>query len=352
MGRPLGPSTRFLSLEDRGTDGDKRFRVRVLVDGRRHSRGFATRGAAERWIESFRRDVAVQAGATVGDLVQRWLDDRERQRLPVQRYHGRWVRAILADVLDSPAQAATGAAMADGFRRWADQSSVSGATNRLGLSCLKMFGAWLVDERVVGDNPAAAIKPRGSARKGKPQIETKRELLAFRDELWRCARGDDPGRGYLACLLGLYLGLRSGEVRALEARHVDLDGLLRVPGTKTDNAPRFVQVPPELQELRDLLEDAAAHATGPLVPLGEQALIKRVRAAADAARVSNAEELVYHSLRGMAATAAKDGGATTAAIALALGHGGQAVTERHYVSARAKGRAAARERLTVLRGGK
>jgi integrase len=236
--------------------------------------------------------------------------------------------------------------MADGYK--AATTTRAGGGARLLLSCLRTFGAYLVDEKIVRENPAAGIKPRGVVVKGKAQIETRRELLAFQAEAFKRARAGD--RASLGVLLGLHLGLRSGEVRQLEARHVDLDRTLRVPGTKTAAAARAVRIVSD--DLWQLVEQAAKGG-GRLIPVRiSETLARRVRDIAVAAGVANADQLVFHSLRGIAASLATEGGAAEAAIAAALGHASYKVTAEHYASPASQEAAAGERRFKVLKGGR
>jgi integrase len=345
MGRRLGPSTRIIGIEDRGGSGPGRYRVRYLLDGRKLAYGAATAGAAAAFVAKFEREHAGETGATVGETIDAWLDDRRAQGLAVHAYYGRWVRECLDAVLEAPVASATGSAMQDGYRACADR--VAGATARLALTCLKMFGGYLVEQRVCRENPAAGIKPRGVAKKGKPQIETRREVVAFDAEALRRARGGD--RAALGVLLGLHLGRRCGEVRRLESRHVDLDRVIRVPGTKSAAAARPAVVASD--EVWTLVEQAR-DAGGRIVPHGDHRLIDVVREVAHAAGVTNADQLVFHSLRGMAASLATGGGAAFDAIAKALGHSSYTVTAQHYASPTSQAQAAGERRLAVLQGGR
>jgi integrase len=252
---------------------------------------------------------------------------------------------VLDAVLDSPAGAATGAAMANGYKTTCEGRA--GASCRLILSCLRTFGQFLVDEKLAKENPAGGIKPRGVAKKGKAQIETRRELLAFQAETFR--RAGEGDRASLGVLLGLHLGMRSAEVRALEPRHIDLDRTIRVPGTKTTAAVRSLRIVSD--ELWTLV-DQAARAGGHLVPFWGSTLIIRVRQLAQAAGVSNHMALTFHSLRGMAASLATEGGAAESAIAAALGHKSYAVTAEHYATPASQEAAAGQRRFQVLKGGR
>jgi integrase len=103
--------------------------------------------------------------------------------------------------------------------------------------------------------------------------------------------------------------------------------------------------------LWDLL-DAAAQGGGFIVPVGQDTLIRRVRDAAEAAKVSNAAGLVFHSLRGMAASLATKNGAAFQAIAEGLGHTSYEMTAQHYATQDSQGVAHTKAAMTVLQGGR
>jgi site-specific recombinase XerC len=350
MPRPLGPQTRILSLEDRGGSGAGRYRVRYLLEGRKLAEGFATAREAADFVSEFNRLHEGETGPTVGELIDRWIEDRESQGLFIGVKKGRYyetnVRGCLIAVLDEPAAVLDGPAIADGFKAFCEGKS--GASSKLYRSCLRSFGGWLVDAKHCRTNPADGLKVRGVVNAGKPQIESLRETMAFDAEAVRRARLGC--RGALACLLGLHLGLRKGEVLALEPRHIDIDRVIRVPGTKTAASKRALSVPSD--ELWGLVEKAAKEG-GRLVPYtGTATLPRKVREIARAAGVANADELCFHSLRGMAASLATRAGAPSEAIAATLGHTSYAVTGAHYATKESQVAAEQERRFTVLKGGR
>lgn len=345
MGRPPGKQTRILSLEDRGGRGPKRYRVRGLLNGGEFARGFATARKAQDFVEKFELEAARTSGQTVRMTIEAWRLDRVATDQYIPAYYVRQVTTCLKDVLDEPISAATGPAAVAGWEEYA--STVAGATASQSLAVLRIFAKWLVKKRLALVNITEGMEFVGRINKGKPQIETVRELYAFRDEVWRRAEAGD--RGSLGVLIGLYLGLRSSEVRSLEARHIDLGHTVVVPGTKTAAAKRIVPV--MVPRLWDLL-DAAAKEGGFIVTASQDALVRRVREAAKAAKVSNWSGLVFHSLRGMAASLATKNGAAFAAIAEGLGHTSYEMTAAHYASQDSQGEAHTKAAMTVLQGGR
>jgi integrase len=342
MPRPKGPAHRIIGIEDRGGTGPGRFRLRFVDGGEPDSRGFATRAQAEAFQGVLEKGWQKRAGITVATTVRDWLADREAQGQSVQRYHGRWVPQLLEDLADEPITALTAEGLADRYKALADTKA--GATAHLIHACVKMYTAYLVAARHLRVDLAEDLNRRGVAKTGKPQIETTRELHAYRDELWR--RAWDGDRACLAVLVALYCGLRPGETQKLCGRHVDTDRNLVIPGTKTEKSWRVLRV--ESDDLWELLERTAQEVgpAGPLCRVYEKTIIKRIREVAAVAGVANADELVFQSMRGQAASLARANGAAIRAIADGLGQASEAVSRKHYVTSRAEGTG---EQKTVLR---
>jgi integrase len=124
-------------------------------------------------------------------------------------------------------------------------------------------------------------------------------------------------------------------VTARVARDIDDDGrVLWVPFGKTHNARRRLRIPEQLRPLVLRLV-ATKRADEPLFyPATHQRVWThyynaQVRALC---RQAGVPEVVPHSLRGLHATLALEGGATADAVAKALGHSSFAMTEQHYAS--------------------
>ena len=154
----------------------------------------------------------------------------------------------------------------------------------------------------------------------------------------------------LGALLMLHLGLRQGEVAARVARDVDDEGrVLWVPSGKTKNARRRLKVPEVLRPLLlKLIETTPPGALlfykGDRVPPTNYfwSQVRRLCQLADVPAVCP------HSLRGLHATLALEGGATSDAVARALGHGSFAMTARHYASESSVDNAKASKVSTLL----
>ncbi len=208
----------------------------------------------------------------------------------------------------------------------------SAATHHEQLLTVRRFWDWGIEQGYCRHNPWKSVRKIGRRPKGKPQlrIDEARRLEAV---ALRLAKGGDATA--LGVLLMIYLGLRQGEVAARVARDVDDEGrMLWIPSGKTHNAKRRLKVPQHLQQL--LRELARSRRPKQLLFYPESQVfhpsyyVNRVRRLCKEAGVP---VVVPHSLRGLHATLALDGGATADAVARALGHGSFAVTKQHYASA-------------------
>jgi integrase len=197
---------------------------------------------------------------------------------------------------------------------------------------------------------------KGRKRRGKPQlrIDEARKLAA------EALRRGDPLA--LAAATMVLTGLRPGEVMGLKVRDCD-DGasVLWVEAGKTDAARRAVEVATELRPFliritadRPALDPLFAYEAGRRRESQDHgksrtdALLRRLRhLCVDEAKVP---EVVPHSLRGLHATLASGFGATSHAVAAALGHTSFAVTARHYVDGDTPERARSRRSRDVLSG--
>jgi integrase len=157
--------------------------------------------------------------------------------------------------------------------------------------------------------------------------------------------------------MGLYLGLRPGEVLARVARDVDVyaEGVrLWIDQGKTVNAQRYLDVP---EPLASLLAARAKELepNEPLFPgrygrgiLTARTLRRLVHKLCDEAGVPR---VCPHALRGTHSTLARQGGASGAVVAAQLGHASEKITDQHYLAPGVKRRAEAK-RFKLVAGGK
>lgn len=212
---------------------------------------------------------------------------------------------------------------------------VAAASHRTILGQSKRFFAWAVERGYAPQNPFADVKPIGKPKVGKAQlrIDEARRFVAKALEL--AHQGDLAAT---AALLALMLGMRASEVLCRVVRDLDDEGrVIWITRGKTDNARRRLEVPEVLrwmlicmavgkkpEEL--LFGTSPVHSDKPLTDAWLWGHVRRICDAAGVPRVST------HSLRGLHSTLALDAGATSSAVAAALGHGNFQITAKHYAA--------------------
>ena len=314
-----------------------RFRLIVIEGTARKSLKVPSLEEAEHLRAELQRQIQTQGIRTVGDAVEEFLVflARERGCKPVSI--GKY-RAIFQSFLPLPAALSSltpdrAAALyrAETERIGRSGKAVAAATHRTALKTAKFFSRWCKRRGYLPGDPFADVLPVGRVNTGKKQLrlDEARRLVAVALE---GARAGD--RDAIGVLLMLLLGLRSGEVLGRVAADVDDDGrVLWIPHGKTENARRRLAVPDVLQPLlRELARgrdpDAwlfGANARG--ARRGSNVARFALRRYCSRAGVS---QVCPHSLRGLHATLAISAGATSHAVASALGHGSFAITARHY----------------------
>ena len=210
---------------------------------------------------------------------------------------------------------------------------VSTATQHLFLWVARQFWTWAIDKGYARVNPWQKVRRVGKANVGKPQlrIDEARKLEAV--AMQRAQNGDLPSLGVL---LMLYLGLRQGEVAARVVRDIDDDGrVLWIPSGKTRNAKRRLKIPEQMRPL--VLKRIQGRKPDELIfyPPNHKTYHRAyfVVQLARLCRLAEVPVVCPHGLRGMHATLALEGGATSDAVAKALGHGSFEMTKTHYASA-------------------
>lgn len=304
-------------------------------NGRRegYHRSFDTREAAKVWQREFERQLAA-AGRTVADAVIEYLAHLERKgnkatSIKTARYRLDAIldRALaLVDLNQRRAQ--------DMYDDLVDEG-VAVDTHRGCLVAAKAFGRFCHDRSWLSVNPFAKVEPVGKKSRGKGQlrIDEGRKLITHCLKAWR----DDKDRSAVAAMLPLLLNLRSSEVAQLTARDVDDKGRLLWIGetdSKTDAGRRRSLVPSVLIPV--LLELAATPAaeTGHLFARDSGEAADRHWVSYHARRHmagAGIPVVTTHGLRGTHATFARVEGQTGAAVARAMGHEDEGMTDRHYL---------------------
>lgn len=309
------------------------FRLVVFEQGLRKSVTAATRDEAEHLkaeIERMLQDPSVQSTEEVlaeylTDLQERGLKSRSVIQTEQQLRIFLPVEAPLAQFTPDVAQC-----LYDNARQ---QVSARGrplavATHQLRLKAAKTFFRWVVARGYLPQNPFQHVRPVGKMNVGKPQLslDEARRLTRY---LWpRATAGDE---GATALLTQLLLGLRSSEVLRRQVRDLDDAGqVLIIPSGQTGNSRRRLVVderlrPLLLRQIEGKTPDELLFGRGP----GHRTdyLCRRLRLYCEEARVP---VVCPHSLRGLHSTLALEAGATSAAVASALGHSSFAMTAKHY----------------------
>ena len=203
------------------------------------------------------------------------------------------------------------------------------ATHHLFLRVAKRLWDWGCQQGYCRTNPWRKCSPQaGPRRESRSYASTKRGDLK-RSRWHGRMRATYRARGAADGLPGLRRGGRR------VARDIDDGGrVLWVPSGKTKNAKRRLKVPEHLHSLvlavvKDKRPDELIFYPAHRTQHSRQYYIGHVRRLC---RLADVPEVVPHSLRGLHATLALEGGATADAVAKALGHSSFATTAQHYAS--------------------
>lgn len=317
------------------------YRVRWFVAGKAENSFYATEGEAIRAIGDFRKAL-VEEQRTLGWALDRYeshMRDNGNKESSIVTTLFR-LRALfpLHDSLTSltPARAA---ALYEKYRTSPTRTGrpPAGDTQLNTLAQARTFADYCVECGWLKSNPFAKVKAKGRKSAGKKQL-TVVEARALSD---LCLEERSPAAA--GALSALWLGMRCGEILALQPRDVAGEVVYIWEG-KTSNAARQLVCPPLLG---DLLREHV-----PFLNADRHWLRREVKRLCRDARVPI---VTPHGLRGTHASIARGpGGATAAAIAAALGHGvptAPAVTGRHYISGEAETAARQERVFQVLQGG-
>jgi integrase len=321
-------------------EGENRFRLKVSESGVVRNLTYSSLQEAEAVKEELLKKYGhtEQRTITVGVAIEEFLEwmVRVRGSKPATTEFlikmGGWLPPtwVMSEVTESDAkrqyQYQTDRVSAHTKRR------LSAATHHLFLWVAKRLWNWAITQGYCKTNPWLKVEPVGRKPAGKQQlrIDEARKLEAV--ALQRAQRGDVAALG---TLLMIYLGLRQGEVAARVARDIDDEGrVLWVPSGKTKNARRRLKIPEHLRPL--VLNLVKTKRTDePLFYPSHHLYVHRHFYGVQVKRLcrqAGVPEVVPHSLRGLHATLALEGGATSDAVAKALGHSSFAMTEAHYAS--------------------
>ena len=276
---------------------------------------------------------------TIGAALDEWLEHKTQSGLKpasIQMMRRRLESFLpLAKALGELTAPQAAKLYLDETKREGRTGVVRPATHHKTLGFAKELFAWAVEREYLRENPFAKVKRLGRASAGKLQLreDEARKLSALLIE----ASASDSAA--LALLVQLILALRSSEVLGLRVRDLDADAtVLVVEGTKTRNARRRLEI--MSAPLRQLLgRHCAGLAPGELIFGNGRAEPYRVqrlqKALAKYCTQAGIPVVCPHSLRGLHSSIAVTHGASSKLVAEALGHGTDAITKKHYISAQA-----------------
>ncbi len=318
-------------------DAPNKFRLKISENGEVRSLCFRSYDEAELAKARLRDDIASQHVYTVGEAIRQFTENLRETR-GIKPESVLWTAAQLDWLPSETPLASINKERAEKLYRDLVTAPnprtgkpLSTATHHGRLSLARRLYEFAIKNEMCRHNPFSAVTPVGRKRVGKPQLRID-EARRFEAKALELAQAGDVAA--LGALLMLHLGLRQGEVAARVPRDVDDEGrVLWVPSGKTKNARRRLKVPEVLRPLLLKLTESTPPGAllfykGDKVPPTNYfwSQVRRLCQLADVPSVCP------HSLRGLHATLALEGGATSDAVARALGHGSFAMTARHYAS--------------------
>lgn len=302
--------------------------------------GFATREAADIYIDEWRKDAEER---TVAGAVDEYLAHlRARGKRPGTVTTARYrLRGLLRTVeRDRALRTLTPRVARELLER--RQTEVVTDTQVGELTAARGFAAWCVGRGWLSGDPFAGLEHAGARARGKAQLRI--------DEARRyveCALSEGTEAG-LAAAIALLMGMRASEITGRVVRDVD-DGarVLWIEHAKSRKGDRHLEVP---AVLRPRLAELAAGRGGGEPLFGDvdrHWLYRHVQRLCKAAGVPL---VCTHGLRGTQASISVLA-VPAEHVAAALGQTGPAVTRRHYLAAGAERTGQQRAALRVITGG-
>lgn len=319
------------SIEPYQTKAGRRYMVRYRKPDRRQAtkKGFTTKRDAKLWAATVETNKAAgtyidpTAGrTTVGDLGRDWFDGLVHVKAQTKIvYDGALRNQIIPEFGHMPVSAVT----TPMIRTWvaALTKRYKPPTVRRAFRVLSSILDLAVVSRMITTNPATPVR-------GLPRVGRRKNVYLTYAQVEAAA--EHAGRYRLPVYLAAYCGLRWGEIAALEAADVDLDGYIRVRHTLTQAGK--LSTPKNGQErsvgfpafLRPMLAEAVLGADGVLFP--DMQMPRRdfgwFREMKVAAGLPDA--LTFHDFRHSAASFAVASGADVKVIQNMLGHASAAVS--------------------------
>ena len=309
-----------------------RWRLLIRENGRQQAVPFDTREEAEAAKAKLAAGLDSASGKSIGEALRAFIAmKRESGCQPATAKAAKERLSFLPKT--APLSSIT-RERAEQLYRGETEKNLSVSTHHHRLRLARAFFAFCVAQRYIATNPFKEVRPIGRPQVGKKQLRRDEAKKLSAVLLDHAHKGDFYG---LALTVQLLFGLRSAEVLNLRKRDLDADGtMLVVEGTKTRNARRTLSI--ESPIVRALLQKRAASLRpdgllfakkGAKKPLSNTMLFKKLHAFCALAGVP---PVCPHSLRGLHSSLAVEGGATSAVVAAALGHGSDAITLKHYIA--------------------
>ena len=299
-------------------------RLITFVDGERIVEFFASESRAKEKEAEYRRlftlDALTLAGACCEWIATKAVTDDSRDN------YRRWLVSFFGEQLHEPPTALTPAWCRARYAQLTGQYAA--ATHHSYLETAQEMLAWCVKRGWLERSPAEGIETVGSPNRGKPQL-TLDEARALMGACFAEITNPRMGRREEALVIVscLYLGTRISEVLRRVARDLDDRGtVLRIPFGKSPNAIRRLKLPEEIQPY---WQEKAKHKT-PTAPLFGVSRTNMSYWMSEFCSLARVPRVCVHSLRGLHAALAVEGGAKTSAVASMLGHTEQ-MMRRHYV---------------------
>ncbi len=317
--------------------------IRVqLADGKRVACYGKTLAEARRKAEAKRGEWRPAAEASVASFAQDWLSERRTSMKPQGwATYERTLRLHILPVLgDVPLAEVTERHLADLYGRLAAQGLAGSSANFVGV-VLKAMLSDAERRSMIQRNPSRHVRL--------PRIVRSREKVILDAEEARRLIEAAKGEGFAALYtLALTTGMRSGEIRALRWRDIDLEGgrvLVRGTVTTRIGGGRIIDTPKTTRSLRDIpipqvtVQALAAHrarsapADGMVFPgrngtlLHSQTLGRAFHTHLDRAGL---RPMTFHALRDTAATLMLQGGVPAHVVSRILGHASEAITLSVY----------------------
>ncbi len=337
VGRKTGQKEDFLKVWGPYAEGESRFRLKIAENGVERSLLFRTLEEAEGVKEELLQRYAKTTRKTVAEALTEWIEESAPCVKPttIDNYQKMVAHLPQTLVMGQLTEEHASKIYQQQVERISSHTGrrISTATQHLFLWVARHFWLWAIDKGYAKMNPWMKVRKVGKANVGKPQLRIDETRKLEATAMQRASSGDVPALGVL---LMLYLGLRQGEVAARVARDIDDDGrVLWVPSGKTKNAKRRLKIPEQIRPLV-LARIAGQEPDAPIFYPHHHKTHHNGYYGVQLARlcrIAGVPVVCPHSLRGMHATLALEGGATGDAVAKALGHGSFEMTKTHYVSA-------------------